>query len=586
MEPLSWQKRLEICIGAAHGLHYLHTGAKRSIFHCDIKPQNILLDDNMIPKLSHLGFSLLGPLYKSKPKPIQVDKVIGTFVYMAPEYVKTSIFTDKCDVYSFGMVLLEVACTNYKRTVFDKMNKLGWPYLGLEDSIYLMDPGNFLERCSFHDLIDPILVRKIAPKCLEVFINITKRCLKREPDERPTMGEVEVELEQCLALQEEVASFLLFGWTREAKKSKTGTMLLKCLGLSRSNHSSSSHPQRPYPTVIEELCHQFSVSDVMKSTNNFDENKIIGEGGFGKVYKGCLQHNDGSDYTVALKRLHSSRSGQRCNEFKNEIELLCQLRHPNLVTLIGFYDHKNEKIIVYDYMSNGSLDRHLQGGGLPWKKRLEICIGVARAVHYLHAGAKRTIIHRDLKPSNILLDHNMDPKLTDFGLSLQGPRYMSKPKPIQVDRITGTFDYMAMEYALYGIITDKSDVYSFGMVLLEVVCGREYIRGLYGEQSRVVEENIDPSIKGNIAAECWQVFIDITQRCLELEPDERPTMGEVEVQLEHALSMQEEADTTNAIDFYALFSTTIINLRGTQEGSITSIQSDNTEDSDSEDLGQ
>ncbi|XP_028211994.1 receptor-like protein kinase ANXUR2 isoform X2 [Glycine soja] len=306
-------------------------------------------------------------------------------------------------------------------------------------------------------------------------------------------------------------------------------MLFDRLAFCCSKHTSSS--QTKYPTVIEELCHQFSLANLKKSTNNFDENGVIGYGRFGKVYKGCLQHNDGSDYSVTLKRL-DVKDSRGLEQFKNEIELLCQLRHPNCVSLIGFCNHKKEKILVYEYMSNGSLHQHLRGGLLSWKKRPEICIEAAHGLHYLHTGAKRTIIHRNINPSNILLDNNMKSKLTDFRLSIQGPRYGSKPKPIKV------------------------------YVIEEVVCGRNCL--IIPTETEVlekpVEENIDQNIKGKIAPECWQVFIDIIIRCLKYEPDERPTMGEVEVQLEHALSMQEQADITNTNSDYTLFSTTTIHL--------------------------
>ena len=202
-------------------------------------------------------------------------------------------------------------------------------------------------------------------------------------------------------------------------------MFLKCFGFGA---------QRQYPTVIEELCHRFSLADLRKSTNNFDQDTVTGHGRFSRVYKGCLQHNeDASEYTVAVKRF--VRVGVVEKWFRNEIELLCQLRHPNLVSLIGFCNDQNEKIIVYEYMSNGSLHQLLQSGILSWKKRLELCIGAARGLHYLHAGAKRTIIHRHIKPSNILLDDNMEPKLAGFDLSIQGAHFMSKPKLIQVPAV-------------------------------------------------------------------------------------------------------------------------------------------------------
>ncbi|KAK8466191.1 hypothetical protein PHAVU_008G029866 [Phaseolus vulgaris] len=212
-------------------------------------------------------------------------------------------------------------------------------------------------------------------------------------------------------------------------------------------------------------------------------------------------------------------------------------------------------------MPNGSLHHHLQHGELSWKKRLEICIGAARGLHYLHAGAKRTIIHRDIKSRNILLDANMEPKLSDFGLSVQGQRFMSKPKQIKVDQVAGTYGHLAQEYVLNGIVTDKTDVYSFGIVLLEVVAGKYFdILEIEEFLKKPFEENIDLDIKGKIVQECWKVFIDIIHRCVNSEADERPTMGEVETQLEYALSLQEQADITNIHANYILLSKTIINI--------------------------
>lgn len=345
-------------------------------------------------------------------------------------------------------------------------------------------------------------------------------------------------------------------------------MFLKCLDLSGWKHTSWSKRQRQrqkqYPTIIEELCHQFTLAEIRKSTKNFDGSRLIEERGLGiKVYKGILlQYSDASDYTVTVKRFNAEGS----ELFNNEIELLCQLRHPNCVSLIGFCNHEKDKILVYEYMSNGSLRQHLRGedrGTLSWKKRVEICIGAARGLHYLHTGTKRSIFHRNITSNSILLDAHMEPRLAAFSISIQGPRFMSNPKPIKVDVIAGTFGYMAMEHLKDGIITDKCDVYSFGVVLLEVVCGRNYLIMLsegVNFLEKPVEENIDPIIRGNIAPECWQVFIDITVRCLKLEPDERPTIGEVEVELEHALSLQEKADFRHTDGHYTLLSKTIINL--------------------------
>ncbi|XP_020205019.1 receptor-like protein kinase FERONIA [Cajanus cajan] len=336
-------------------------------------------------------------------------------------------------------------------------------------------------------------------------------------------------------------------------------MFLKCFG-----DGNSSGTARGYPTVIEELCRPFSWADIKKATNNFHQYRLIELGGFGEVYKGYFRHNDASHYEVAVKRLYVKYSIEKEEElFKNEIELLSQLRHPNIISLIGFCNHKDEHIVVYEYMSNRSLDIQLQGGELSWKERLEICIGAARGLHYLHAGLKRTIIHRHITSSNILLDHSMHPKLTDFSLSVKGAHFMSKPKPIEVKAGDNPLGYMVPDNLSTGIVTDKSDVYSFGIVLLEVVCKRrifDIVREPRDFLEKPVEENIDPNIIGKIAPECWQVFADIMVRCLEYEPDERPTMGEVEVELERALSLQEQQDIANTNGPYTLISTTIIPL--------------------------
>ncbi|XP_057756565.1 putative receptor-like protein kinase At5g39000 [Arachis stenosperma] len=328
-------------------------------------------------------------------------------------------------------------------------------------------------------------------------------------------------------------------------------MVLKCLCFG------DSKKEKNYPTVIEELCHRFSFEDLRKSTNNFDDKLVIGWSSFGnKVYKGCLKHNDAAtDHTITLKVMVPHYSIQGSLQFKKEIELLCQLRHPNIISLTSFCDQEKEKIVVYEYMANESLGDYLRNRNrnnqpLSWKKRLDICIGVAHALHYLHSGAKRAIIHRDINPSNILLDKNMMPKLTNFGISLQGGFSTLKPKKIKVDKIVGTSALMAPEYAIHGIVTDKFDVFSFGMVLLDVV-GHKY------NERQTLEETMDPILKGKIAPECWQVFTSVIQRCLQHEADERPTMGEVEILLENALSLQEQADITNTnAAHYTLLSTT------------------------------
>ncbi len=175
----------------------------------------------------------------------------------------------------------------------------------------------------------------------------------------------------------------------------------------------------------DELCRRFSLGEIKIASNNFDHDLLIGQGGFGKVYKGCIEDRT---INVAIKRF-SLDSRQGFDEFSNEVVLLCQLSHCNLVPLIGFCMDESEMILVYEFMLNGNLRDHLYGTDnldpLPWKQRLQICVAVARGLHYLHAGVKHCIIHSDVKSSNILLDEKGEAKLTDFGLSKMGPPSLS-----------------------------------------------------------------------------------------------------------------------------------------------------------------
>ncbi|XP_054799638.1 probable receptor-like protein kinase At5g38990 [Prosopis cineraria] len=191
--------------------------------------------------------------------------------------------------------------------------------------------------------------------------------------------------------------------------------------------------KRPSATV-EELSHRFSLSQVRAATNNLDESQIIDEGRFGEVYGGHISI-DGQPIEIAVKHFNSRDLFSARSEFVNEILFMCQLHHPNLVSLLGFCDDefKDEMMVVYEFMHNGSLhhqlhERDSNSPTLSRKTRLEISIGVARALHYLHVGTKRTIVHCNVEPSNILLDDHWNPKLSGFGLSLKGPKYSLKLK--------------------------------------------------------------------------------------------------------------------------------------------------------------
>ncbi|KAI4320761.1 hypothetical protein MLD38_034206 [Melastoma candidum] len=215
----------------------------------------------------------------------------------------------------------------------------------------------------------------------------------------------------------------------------------------------------------------FSFPAIAAATDNFSDVNFIGEGGFGSVYKGHLSTNR----EVAVKRL-SKNSGQGLEEFTNEVILISRLQHKNLVGLVGCCIEKTERMLIYEYMPNKSLDYFIFDRvgrcSLTWERRYSIVCGIARGLVYLHHDSKLPVVHRDLKASNILLDGDLNPKISDFGLARI---FTGNDKAKTTRRIIGSHGYMSPEYASEGEFSTKSDVYSFGVLLLEIVSGRRNV---------------------------------------------------------------------------------------------------------------
>ncbi|CAH8346042.1 unnamed protein product [Eruca vesicaria subsp. sativa] len=279
----------------------------------------------------------------------------------------------------------------------------------------------------------------------------------------------------------------------------------------------------------------FDFETIRVATDEFSLTNKIGEGGFGAVYKGRLQ--DGKE--IAVKRL-SIHSGQGNAEFKTEVLLMTKLQHKNLVKLFGFSIKDSERLLVYEFISNASLDRFLfdpiKGKQLDWETRYNIIIGVSRGLLYLHEGTKFSIIHRDLKSSNVLLDEQMHPKISDFGMARQFD--FDKTQAV-TRRVVGTYGYMAPEYAMHGRFSVKTDVYSFGVLVLEIITGKRNSGLGFSEDTDLptfawknwVEgtpmDLIDDVLLKSCSKEQSMQCLEIALSCVQENPTKRPTMDAV-----------------------------------------------------------
>ncbi|KAL5569195.1 hypothetical protein UlMin_025770 [Ulmus minor] len=297
--------------------------------------------------------------------------------------------------------------------------------------------------------------------------------------------------------------------------------------------------------------HTFTFRELAAATKNFRADCHLGEGGFGRVYKGRLES---TNKIVAIKQL--DRNGLQGNrEFLVEVLMLSLLHHPNLVNLIGYCADGDQRLLVYEYMPLGSLEDHLHDlppdkKRLDWNTRMKIAAGAAKGLEYLHDKANPPVIYRDLKCSNILLGEGYHPKLSDFGLAKLGP---VGDKTHVSTRVMGTYGYCAPEYAMTGQLTLKSDVYSFGVVLLEIITGRKAIdnsrsagehnlvawaRPLFKDR-RKFSQMADPVLQGQYPVRGLYQALAVAAMCVQEQPNMRPLIADVVTALSYLASQKQ-----------------------------------------------
>ncbi|KAG6714651.1 hypothetical protein I3842_05G212700 [Carya illinoinensis] len=333
---------------------------------------------------------------------------------------------------------------------------------------------------------------------------------------------------------------LAYIWLRRKKKKTRGFRTVKrklrkkSVKLTGTKGSLKGNEHEDSNTNVDQPI--FDLSCIVAATDNFSPSNKVGQGGFGPVFKGQLPNGQ----HIAVKRLSKS-SGQGIEELENEVKLIAKLQHRNLVKMFGCCIHEEEKMLIYEYMSNKSLNNFIfdptRSSSLNWSKRFEIIIGIARGILYLHHDSRLRIIHRDLKTSNILLDDEMNPKISDFGVAriFKGDQIQDR-----TNRVVGTYGYMSPEYAVFGKFSTKSDVFSFGVILLEIVSGKKnsgsymehpsltligHVWELWREDRAldIVDSSINESYVPHEVLRCIQIGL----LCVQEDVRDRPDMLEV-----------------------------------------------------------
>ncbi|XP_058105220.1 probable serine/threonine-protein kinase At1g01540 isoform X2 [Magnolia sinica] len=308
-------------------------------------------------------------------------------------------------------------------------------------------------------------------------------------------------------------------------------------GESRSTTATDSASMAGGPPEVSHLGwgHWYTLRELEDATGGLADENVIGEGGYGIVYSGVLLDNT----QVAVKNLLNNR-GQAEREFKVEVEAIGRVRHKNLVRLLGYCVEGAYRMLVYEYVDNGNLDQWLHGdvgqfSPLTWDSRMNIILGTAKGLAYLHEGLEPKVVHRDVKASNILLDRQWNPKVSDFGLA----KLLCSERSYVTTRVMGTFGYVAPEYASTGMLTERSDVYSFGVLIMEIITGRnpvdygrppgevnlvEWLKTMVGNRNS--EQVLDPKIAEKPSSKALKRALLVALRCVDPDAQKRPKMGQ------------------------------------------------------------
>ncbi|KAI4986668.1 hypothetical protein ZWY2020_019298 [Hordeum vulgare] len=531
--PLNLDVRLNIVAESAQGLAYLHSQARTRILHGDVKPANILLDHNFMPKIAVFGLSSL--IVRENE---YTSVVFGDLIYMDPVYMQTGLLTEKSDVYSFGVVILELV--SWKVTHTDKLSLV----------------KNFQEGKKATELFDKeIAVTAGDLEILDCLAEIAVGCVNLDVDQRPTMTEVaerllilnrsrrlharhinadeETDISSSFVEQQKVGH--LPREVQDMKRrgggnsSSVSTGLFKLNNLDIFNWKARRNFNRNTRHTLEKshFIKIFRREEIMPtlSTSN-----LIGKGSFSVAHMVIV------DNTLVRVKKPLNGSDLENEQIENEVLIQCQVIHKNIVRLIGCCLERKPCLGVYEFLPGGSLDDILHGGSkvpLNLDVRLNIVVESAQGLAYMHSQTRIKILHGDVKPANILLDDNFIPKISDFGIS----RLMTEDKE-HTGCVIGDLNYMDPLYLQAGLVSLKSDVYSFGVVILEVISRK---KPSHSDNHSLVRSFLEVHKEGKKATELFDKDIVVTTgdleilnclaeiavECISLDVDQRPTMTDV-----------------------------------------------------------
>nr|XP_043611742.1 uncharacterized protein LOC122583401 [Erigeron canadensis] len=506
---LTWAQCIHICLDIARGLDYLHSSTKDkpTILHRDIKSANVLLDNNWNAKIADFGLSKRRPM-NQKRSTIMTNMLAGTEGYIDPEYKATGKLKKESDIYSFGIVLFEIMSG---RLAYDKSF-----YVGEEKGIPSLARRLFCEG-KLKEMVDPnlkqaygnifMINRGLDQNSLDTFSKIAYQCIEESQSKRPTMGTVISELEKALSYEE--------------------------------NHKDKLN---------------ISIEDIKLATQNFNDMNYVGSGRYWKAYKGEVSHaNDDGHTTVIVKRC-DTQYDKKDHQFLCELDILFKFKHINIIDVVGYCNEMDERIVVYENLSKGSLDKYLNDASLTWMKRLKICIDVARGIEFLHKGKADemgdVVIHGRIKSANILVDGDWNAKISNFDMSSTFPQ--SKEFVDFINDDNETLGYLDPREMGQSLVYPHSDIYSMGVVLYEILCGRLAWQEKCEDHSQSLgplakccydegklDQMVFEGIKEQIVPKSLTTFELIAYKCLN-EDEFRPDASKVVVELEKALEFQED----------------------------------------------